>query len=64
MNAARATRHVTLQMLLHGRPRHVEQLDEEIEQHCRFEDRGDQFTLSFPFRPLIPGKFPVQVVDG
>lgn len=59
-NAARAAHNVTLQMVLHGRSRHLEQEDAEIEQYCRFEDRGDQFIFSFPFRPLIPGEFPVE----
>ncbi len=59
-STAAAACDVTLRMVLHGRPRHVEQDDDQIEQFCRFRDRGDQFVLSFPFRPLIPGEFPVE----
>ena len=61
-NAARAASDVVLRMELHGRGRLVEQEDDEIEQYCRFQERGDHFIFSFPFRPLIPGEFPVQTL--
>jgi len=61
-NAAPAAGDVVLRMELHGRGRLVEQEDDEIEQYCRFQDRGDHFIFSFPFRPLIPGEFPVETL--
>ena len=53
---------ISLKMVLHARGRHIEQEEEEIEQYGTFQDRGEQFLFSFPFRPLIPGEIPVETL--
>ena len=51
---------VTLRMKLHGRGRHIEQDDDDLEQRCQLHRRGDQHVFSFPFHSLRPGYIVVQ----
>ena len=51
---------VTLRMKLHGRGRHIEQYDDDLEQRCQLHRRGDQHVFSFPFHSLRPGYIVVQ----
>lgn len=50
---------VTVRMRLHGQGRYVEQDEEEMEQCCQFEERGNQCEFSFPFQSLMAGQIRV-----
>jgi hypothetical protein len=63
VNMAPTAQDVTLRAVLYGRERHLEQEERDLEQFGRLLKREEQITFTFPFRPLIPGEFPVQTLQ-
>jgi hypothetical protein len=59
-NPANAAWEVTLRAELLGRGTELKQDDDQLEQFCRLQKRGDQLVLSFPFRPTMAGEFALE----